>query len=258
MLFRRYRERHPGSTLRKMLIFEFCRLLSINFIRIFYRLRFSGLENVPRRGPLLIIANHQSFIDPPLVGGEMWFRHTDFIARAGLFKFKPFGWLISALNSIPVTGEGNDTAAIKEALRRLEMGRCVILFPEGSRTADGAMRPFKRGIALLVKRARCPVIPAAIEGVHEAWPRARSRPFLFGKRVALKYGKPIPSDELMADGPDAALRLLEVQIDAMRLELRAQLRARSEGNYPPPGPGDLPYDPDNPPNDDLLDEAAAD
>lgn len=248
-MFRLYRERHPGSSLPKMLLFEFCRLLSITYIRLCYRPIHSGVEHVPARGPLLIIANHQSFIDPPFVGGLLWFRHTDFIARAGLFKFKPFGWLIAALNSIPVTGDGNDTAAIKEALRRLEMGRCVILFPEGSRTPDGAMRPFKRGIALLVKRAKCPVIPAAIEGVHEAWPRSRARPYVFGKRVAIKYAPPIPHAELMAEGADAALRRLQVQIDAMRLELRADLRARSNGTYPPPGPGDAAYDPDNPPAD---------
>lgn len=245
MFLRRYRDRHPGSSLGKMLLFECCWLLSITFIRVFYRVRHSGVEHVARKGPLLIIANHQSFLDPPLVGGLLWFRHTDFIARAGLFKFKPFGWLIGALNSIPVSGDGNDTAAMKEALRRLALGRCVILFPEGSRSPDGAMRPFKRGIALLVKRAKCPVVPAAIEGVHDAWPRDRATPYLFGKRIAVKYAEPIEHADLMKDGADAALRRLEVQIDAMRLELREELRAHSNGAYPPPGPGDFAYDPEN-------------
>lgn len=232
-----------------MLLFEVCHFLSIGFIKLCYRPMQSGVGKVPKRGPFLIVANHQSFFDPPLVGGFITTRHTDFIARAGLFKFKPFGWFISNLNSIPVTGDGNDTAAMKEALRRLALGRCVILFPEGSRTPDGAMRPFKRGIALLVKRAKCPVMPVAIEGVHDAWPRKNARPFFFGKRIAIQYGDPIAHDELMRDGPDAALRRLEVEIDRMRLELRAQLRERTRGKLPAPGPGDQPFDPDNPPAD---------
>lgn len=240
----RYRARHPGAKLPKMLLFEFCHFLSITFIKLCYRPFHKGVEKVPARGAFLIVSNHQSFFDPPLVGGLITTRHTDFIARAGLFKFKPFGWLIAALNSIPVAGDGNDTAAMKEALRRLALGRCVILFPEGSRTPDGAMRPFKRGIALLVKRAKCPVMPAAIEGVYDAWPRRNARPYFFGKRIAVMYGDPIPHDDLMKDGPDAALRRLEVEIDRMRLILRAQLRERTGGTLPAPGPGDEPYDPD--------------
>jgi 1-acyl-sn-glycerol-3-phosphate acyltransferase len=226
-----------------MLLFDACRIACRVFLSTFYRVRPQHLDRVPHRGAVLIVANHQSFLDPPLVGCFMDFRHTDFIARGGLFKFKPFGWLIAALNSIPVGEGASETAAIKEALRRLGMGRAVILFPEGSRSPDGAMRPFKRGIAVLVKKAGCPVIPAAIEGVHDAWPRERSRPFLLGKRIALRYGEPIPHAELMADGPDAALRRLEREIDAMRLQLRAELRERTRGRFPPPGAGDHPFDP---------------
>ena len=225
-----------------MLLFDACRLACKVFLLVFYRVRPEHPRRVPERGPILIIANHQSFLDPPLVGSFIGFRHTDFIARGGLFKFKPFGWLIAALNSIPVGEGASETVAIKEALRRLEMGRAVILFPEGSRTPDGAMRPFKRGIALLVKKANCPVVPVAIEGVHDAWPRDRARPFLFGKRIAMRYAEPIPHEELMEDGPDAALRRLEREIDAMRLDLRAGLRARSGGRYPAPGAGDHPID----------------
>ena len=240
-MLNRYRSLHPGSTLSHMLMFGFCRMLCRVFLSTFYRVHASGKHNVPQSGALLIISNHQSFLDPPLVGTYQGSRHTDFIARGGLFKSKFFGWLIDRLNSIPVGEGAPETAAIKEALRRLEMGRAVILFPEGSRSPDGALHEFKRGIALLVKKARCPVVPAALEGVHDAWPRGQSRPTLFGKRIAIRYAEPIPHAELMAEGPDAALRRLEQQIDAMRLELRAELRARTGGEYPPPGPGDNAY-----------------
>ncbi|USN99145.1 MAG: 1-acyl-sn-glycerol-3-phosphate acyltransferase [Phycisphaeraceae bacterium] len=239
-MFDRLRARHPGSSIPHLLFYAFCRSAAARVLRILYRIRPEGREHVPATGPVLLVANHQSFFDPPIVGGFVNNRHTDFIARAGLFRFGPFGRLISALNSVPIAEQGGDTAAMKEALRRLGEGKAVLIFPEGSRSPDGAMRPFKRGISVLVKRAKCPVLPAAIEGVHDAWPRSRSRPHFFGYRIGLRYGLPIEHAELMKDGPDAALRRLEREIDAMRLELRAELRARTGGRLPAPGPGDGP------------------
>lgn len=236
----RFRDRHPGSSIGHMAFFAFCRAAAQFVLWILYRVRVSGRENIPPTGPLLIIANHQSFLDPPLVSAFITNRHIDFIARAGLFRFGPFARLITALNSVPIAEQGGDTAAMKEALRRLAMGRAVLIFPEGSRSPDGAMRPFKRGAAVLVKRSSCPVLPVVVEGAFDAWPRSRPRPFLFGRRIAIRYGRPIPHDELMRDGPDAALRRLEREIDAMRLQLRAELRARTRGRLPAPGPGDAP------------------
>jgi 1-acyl-sn-glycerol-3-phosphate acyltransferase len=232
------RDLHPGSSLAHIVFFEFCRRACQFVLWLLYRVRVSGRENIPRTGPVLIVANHQSFLDPPLIGGFITCRHTDFIARAGLFRFGPFGRLISVLNSVPIAEQGGDTAAMKEALRRLEQGRAVLIFPEGSRSPDGAMRPFKRGAAVIVKRSGCPVLPVAIEGVHDAWPRHRSRPFLVGHRISVRYGEAIPHAALMAEGPDAALRRLEEAIDGMRIELRAELRARTGGRLPAAGAGD--------------------
>src|SRR5437899_1906837 len=83
--------------------------------------------------------------------------HLEFLARASLFKFKPFAWVISLLNSVPIDDDKGDSAAIRTVLKRLEMSRAVLIFPEGSRTKDGVMNEFKRGATLVVKRARCPV-----------------------------------------------------------------------------------------------------
>lgn len=240
-MFARLRARHPGSSVPHIVFFEVILRAARLFLRVFYHVRPAGHEGVPSSGPLLIIANHQSYLDPPLVSTGVHNRHVDFIARAGLFKFGPFAWLISTLNSVPIAEEGGDTAAMKETLRRLAEGKAVILFPEGTRSPDGAMRRFKRGIAVLVKRARCPVIPVAIEGAHDAWARGTSRPKLFGQHILVRFGEPIPHADLMAEGPDAALRRLEREIDAMRLELRTQLRERTRGRLPVEGPGDRPF-----------------
>jgi len=239
----RLRDRHPGSSFAHLLFYELCRKAARLALAIFYRIKPVGLHRVPATGPLLIVANHQSFLDPPIVSAFLTHRHTDFIARAGLFKFRPFAWLIGSLNSIPIAEAGGDTAAMKEALKRLGEGKAVLIFPEGSRSPDGAMRDFKRGIAVLVKRARCPVLPAAVEGVHDAWPRGRKFPCLLGRRIALCYAEPIPHAELMDAGADAALERLQAEIESMRLILRANLRSQTGGRYPPPGPADEPFTP---------------
>jgi 1-acyl-sn-glycerol-3-phosphate acyltransferase len=215
------RARHPGTSLAGLLFFELIRMLAAAAMILLYRLRWRGGSNVPRTGPLLIVANHQSFLDPPMVGVMCAPRHLDFIARGGLFENPSFARLITALNSIPIKEDGGDVAAMKEALARLAQGKAVLIFPEGSRTHDGNMVGFKRGVSVLVKRANCPVLPVGIDGPFEVWPRARKVPRLFGIRIAGVIGRPIPHDELLRDGPDAALRRLEREVSALADQARA-------------------------------------
>jgi 1-acyl-sn-glycerol-3-phosphate acyltransferase len=228
----------PGTPLPRLAAYSFARLLTNFLLTVGYRFRVFGSERVPISGPLLIVANHQSYLDPPLIGAAIRRRHLDFIARAGLFESPLLARIISTFNSIPIREEGGDAAAIKEVLRRLEAGRAVLIFPEGTRSPDGAMRPFKRGVAVLVKRARCPVLPVAVEGAFDAWPRDRGRPKFWGRRLAVCIGEPIPYSELMAQGGDAALARLEQEIDRMRLGLRERMRRETGGHFPAPGPGD--------------------
>lgn len=213
-------------------IYWLCWSICWVFLTLFYRLRVHHAERVPRTGPCLIIANHQSLLDPPMVGMAVRNRPSHFIARLGLFKNPMFGSLIRDLNSIPIREESGDVAAMKAGLARLGKGVVLIVFPEGTRSPDGEMRPFKRGVSLLVKRAACPVVPAGLEGCHHAWPRGQKLPSLFGNRVALCVGHPIAHDELMKDGPDAAMRRLEREVSALQLEARASLAASSRGRFP--------------------------
>jgi 1-acyl-sn-glycerol-3-phosphate acyltransferase len=242
-MFTRLRARHPCDSIPRILFYEICRLSARAVLWLICRPSGRGLENIPQKGSLLIAANHQSYLDPPTIGGLISIRQLDFIARSGLFAFGPFARLITWLNSIPVRGDASDSATIKEVIRRIESGHAVLIFPEGSRTPDGAMHRFKRGIALLVKRAKCPVLPVAIEGAYDNWPRRRKAPRFFGNRVLVKYGAPIPYDELMKDGVDAALTRLALEIDRMRLELRVELRQMTADRVPKRGPGDAPFDP---------------
>ncbi|MBL8876982.1 MAG: 1-acyl-sn-glycerol-3-phosphate acyltransferase [Phycisphaerae bacterium] len=230
--------RRPGGTLGKVLLYEligsFCALLFI----LFYRVRVRGAKNIPTTGPLLIAANHQSFIDPPLIGCFVRNRHLSFVAKIGLFKFGPFAWFISALNSIPINDEAGDAGAIREILKRLAAGHAVLIFPEGSRSHDGGQKAFKRGVALLMKRAKCPVVPAAVEGCFDAWGPAVRFPKLIGQRVAVTYGKPIPYAELEKAGAQGALDRIAREVNTLRMQTRADMRKASGGSYPGKGPGD--------------------
>lgn len=240
-MFNSYRQRDPGKALALIGAYAAVRWVVSLIYALFFRARAFGLENIVHRGPVLIVANHQSYLDPPLIGTAFRPRHVHFVARLSLFDFRLFGRVIGFLNSIPIREESGDAAAIREILKRLEDGRPVLIFPEGNRSADGAMRPFKRGAALVVKRSKCPVLPAAVEGCFDTWSRFRPFPRLWGCPIYVMFGRPIPHDELMKDGADAALRRLEREIDAMRLELRERIRRQTRGAYPAPGPGDGPF-----------------
>jgi 1-acyl-sn-glycerol-3-phosphate acyltransferase len=215
--------KHPGTPLPQVALYQFLRAILQLILAACFRLRAYHPERVPDEGPVLLVANHQSYMDPPIVGCPIHRRHLDFVARGGLFDNPALGRLFSLLHSVPVKEDGGDTGAIKEVLRRLEAGRAVLIFPEGSRTTDGRVDEFKRGVAVLVKRSRCPVIPVALEGAYDAWPRSRTLPRWFGSRVAVMYGEPIGHDDLMRDGPDAALRRLHDEVEGMRAELRRRL-----------------------------------
>lgn len=214
-------DRQPGSPLRKVLFYEFV----LRTVRLSFKLAFraKGYDslNVPASGPVLLAANHESFLDPPMIAVLLYHRHLEFIARGSLFKGF-FGRVIKALNAIPLKDESGDAGAIKEALRRLELGRAVLIFPEGSRTPDGQMHEFKRGVALLVKKGKCPVVPVAIAGAYERWPIGQKKPRLRGPRVRVIYGPPIPYDDLMKNGADAALERVRAEVVKLRDQLKSQ------------------------------------
>lgn len=223
------------------LVYRLSRLGSLVALRLVYRLHSRGGEHSPAQGPFLVIANHQSHLDAPAIAVSLPRTDMAFLGRRGLFKNRAFGWLITNLNTIPMDEDRGDLGAIRTALGALAAGRPMMLFPEGARSPDGAMRPFKRGAWLLLTRAKCPVLPVAVEGAFDAWPRSRTLPAIFGRRIAVAVGEPIPHGALAAMDPDAGLAHLAAVVDGLRLGLRRDLRERTRGQYPPPSPADQPF-----------------
>ena len=139
-----------------------------SFFRLFYDLRIEGAEHIPKRACLLV-ANHVSFYDPPLVGCA--FREPiKYLARKTLFKPPILNWLLPLLGSMPIDQEKPDINAIRQTLESLRTGQHVLLFPEGARSLNGNVQAAQPGVGLILSKARVPVIPIRIFGAFEAWP----------------------------------------------------------------------------------------
>ncbi len=169
-------------------------------------MRHTGLEHIPAEGGVLIVCNHQSHFDPPLVGMACN-RRLNYLARNTLFRFALFRWLIRSLDAIPIDREGMGLAGLKESLRRLKRGEMVLIFPEGTRSRDGEISKFLPGFTALAVRSQAAILPVAIEGAHAAWPRGRKLPR--PGRIHVHFGCPILPEEIK--GRDERELLAEVQ-----------------------------------------------
>ena len=156
---------------------------------IFYRVKPLGGENLPKKGGVILAANHQSFFDPIVVGCAARGDVT-FLARRTLFKNKFFGLLLRHLKTYPIERDRTDLRAIKAAIKRLKNGDIILIFPEGTRSYDGKLQPVKHGFSMLAVRAEVPIVPVYVRGTFDIWPRTRRFPSLFG-RITCRFGTPI-------------------------------------------------------------------
>ncbi|MEM1167329.1 MAG: lysophospholipid acyltransferase family protein, partial [Planctomycetota bacterium] len=167
-----------------------------------------------------IVRKIVSHFDPPLVG--CWLpRGARFVARETLFR-GPFGRLIAFLGAIPVRRGEPDTAAIRRYVAELHAGHVLLMFPEGTRGADGPTGAFLRGASLLIKRAKVDVVPVGIDGPARALPRG-SRPSFPPPRLAVCYGEKIRHADLAALPPDEALATLQNAVEHLRLRARGTI-----------------------------------
>lgn len=160
---------------------------------LFLRFRARGLENVPAAGGALLIANHQSFLDPLLVGVALQ-RPVSYVARDSLFRIPLVGWVVRNTYVIPINRDAASADTIREAVRRMHHGFLLGVFPEGTRSADGTIGEIKPGFIALARRGKLPIIPIGISGAHRAMPRGKLK--LFFRNVRIVYGQPIPAEEV--------------------------------------------------------------
>jgi 1-acyl-sn-glycerol-3-phosphate acyltransferase len=225
------------SRLVAAVVYEFCYWVTFYIYVIGFSLRIAGRRNLPRRGAVLIVANHQSFLDPIAVGLGVR-RHVHYLARKTLFKNPVFGGMLRIVNVVPIDQEGVGKEGIRNILARLEAGYPVLVFPEGERSDDGSMQPLRPGIGLLLKRVRVPIVPAGVAGAFAAWPRHRLMPvfaplFLLPSQrtMAVAYGPPRDPKTLDGLSREEVLSVLYDDIAAAVTQAEA-LRKRRTGRVP--------------------------
>ena len=204
------------------LMYKGCRALCRVATSTLLDIKVHGIEHVPPAGGVLFLSNHQSYLDPVLIGVQLR-RPVSFLGKSELFKPWGFRWLIRQLNGYPVKQGAGDVGAVKETIAKLRAGHLLTVFPEGSRTHDGELMPLQAGFALVVRRAEVPIIPVAIDGSYQSWPRVTTLPRPSPVRV--KFGPPM--DVAGLKGPeivsrvDRALHQLLADVQAMTRAARA-------------------------------------
>jgi long-chain acyl-CoA synthetase len=178
------------------------------------RVTLEGVEHFPARGPYLISPNHQSFLDPFFLISMLPYRiarQLFFVGAAEYFETPLTRWLARQVNLVPVDPDAALVSAMQAGAAGLREGRILVLFPEGERAIDGSVRHFKKGVAILAQHLGVPIVPVALRGIYEIWPRNRAlnwRALLpgAGTEVRLQVGAPV-SPEPTESGDQAYRRL---------------------------------------------------
>ena len=186
----------PGSSLspyrRNWVWFGFQMLARVVF-GLWFRARTRGIENLPTRGGALLLINHQSFLDP-LVMGTWLSLPISYLARDNLFRVPVVGWILRHTYVMPINRAGGSSAVIRKTIERLQQGYLIGIFPEGTRSTDGQLGRLKPGFLAIVRRADAPVIPVGISGTGRALGRGSWFPKPYRVRVVI--GKPLSPEEM--------------------------------------------------------------
>jgi 1-acyl-sn-glycerol-3-phosphate acyltransferase len=183
--------------------------------RVYWRIRFEGTEHIPTDGPLIIAPNHVTYADPVLVCIPIRFA-VHFMAWDALFRIPGFSWLIRRLRAFPVQIDSADPRSTREAVRVLQSGQAVMIFPEGGRTPDGRLQRFRPGAFRLACSLKVPVLPVTIVGGHASWPPGRMLPRPGRLRIIYHPIVPPPHE---ADSRAAARMLAREVRDAIAASL---------------------------------------
>ena len=170
------------------MLYWFGKILGNIFSWIFFRLRVDGIENIPRRGAVILAANHISWLDPPLVALKVP-RKVTFVSKTTFHKNLFTRSIIKSIGIIPLR-QHNGTVGMVSTMKSLKKGIPLVIFPEGTRNFSGKpFLPASPGVALLAEGAKAPVIPVYLEGTNKALPN-RARIFR-PRQVRIFYGKPL-------------------------------------------------------------------
>jgi 1-acyl-sn-glycerol-3-phosphate acyltransferase len=190
--------------------------------KIYFDFETRGLKHLPLRGGVLAASNHASYLDPPLLGNATP-RVMYYMARADLFRGRVAGPFIKLWGAFPIRRDMWSAGGLKEARRKLEEGKLVMFFPEGTRSYDGGLRKAMVGAGLLAYVTRAPVVPVYIDGTFKSFPRGAKFPRR--AKVTVSFGRPLDLNPYREGAPSKdTYQALAEEIMAGIAALRAELR----------------------------------
>lgn len=162
-------------------------------LRLYTRMEIEGREHVPRRGPFVLAPVHRSYIDSP-IAACVTRRRMRFMGKDSVWKYRPIGWVASALGAFPVTRGTADREALRRCVAVLDAGESLVLFPEGERKSGPVVQPLFDGAVYLAVKAGVPIVPVGIGGSERVMPKGAR--FVFPRKVHVVIGPAIepPSD----------------------------------------------------------------
>lgn len=175
-----------------MTFYNFAFIVCNAFVKVVFKFRAEGVENLPQTGGYILCSNHRSYLDPIFLGVKVK-RRLAFMAKEELFRVKVLGPIIKKLGAFPIARGKGDTRAVEFAIDTVKSGKALMLFPEGTRSKDGKLLKLKSGVIVIASRSQGFIVPSAI--VFEGKLR-------FRRKVTVRYGKPISCDELELNGVD--------------------------------------------------------
>ena len=191
-------------------------------MRFLFRIEYRGWEQMPASGPLLIVANHVTYFDPFWVGVRVY-RTLRFMAWDKLFQFPLSGPILRWLGAFPINLENPEYGSYKTALRVLRDGGCVMIFPEGGRSPDGKLTPFKEGAAHLAFRAGAAIMPVVIHGGARVWSSRMLLPR--PGKILVEFLAPIPKEKFPSTAAELMHNIREVMLGRLEKRLEASTPA---------------------------------
>jgi 1-acyl-sn-glycerol-3-phosphate acyltransferase len=194
------------------LLYIIAKIKFLIIFKLFFRLKVTGQQNIPQDGPFIIVANHSSLLDPVILVVSIKPK-IFFVAAAYLFEIRWLGYLLRKANSIPVQRE-NDIKAIKQALKILQQGGVLGIFPEGGIDRQKDDLPIKAGAAFLATRVGVPIVPIKIKGADKALPRGAK--FIRSlNKIEVEIKKPIFCSRQTNKNKEIIKRVVEFYIKAI-------------------------------------------
>ncbi|MCL6533500.1 MAG: 1-acyl-sn-glycerol-3-phosphate acyltransferase [Armatimonadetes bacterium] len=207
--------RHALYWLTFYLAYAFCKVffgLALRFPFLAW-IRIENRHRMPRRGGLIVIANHRSLADPVV----LWYaspRHLCFMGRADILQIPIISAIARLVRMIPVRQRSADRRALMEAIQAVQRGEALCIFPEGELSETGELMPFLPGVLLILRQTKAPVLPVGLMNTEKLVPYGKLYPKVAFTVITVRFGEVIPAEQVLAL-PDT-----EAQLEFLREQVR--------------------------------------